>query len=204
MGCGRSEVSWLGAPRHAFPGTASPQWLHATHRHPFTVAGPRRFHTGLPSTTGRMNGCILPRLMGKRERHRYNRPPDTPPSSRGLGRRPLTAETGVRIPVAVLREPRSGVGFRRFRARHSVRHLQAFHRIGERPPYDEFAFPSVESMPRRAAARSAARNALRIDVRFLESVRAMGPLRISWRYSMHQSSCPSASSAACRYRSASC
>src|SRR3954451_16532620 len=25
-----------------------------------------------------------------------------PPSSRGLGRRPLTAETGVRIPVAVL------------------------------------------------------------------------------------------------------
>lgn len=26
-----------------------------------------------------------------------------PPSSRGLGRRPLTAETGVRIPVAVLR-----------------------------------------------------------------------------------------------------
>src|SRR3954465_3434549 len=28
-----------------------------------------------------------------------------PPSSRGLGRRPLTAETGVRIPVAVLRSP---------------------------------------------------------------------------------------------------
>src|SRR5918992_4954597 len=27
-----------------------------------------------------------------------------PPSSRGLGRRPLTAETGVRIPVAVLKE----------------------------------------------------------------------------------------------------
>src|SRR5436309_6135342 len=31
-----------------------------------------------------------------------------PPSSRGLGRRPLTAETGVRIPVAVLREPAPG------------------------------------------------------------------------------------------------
>jgi hypothetical protein len=30
-----------------------------------------------------------------------------PPSSRGLGRRPLTAETGVRIPVAVLRTPRA-------------------------------------------------------------------------------------------------
>jgi len=29
-----------------------------------------------------------------------------PPSSRGLGRRPLTAETGVRIPVAVLPKPR--------------------------------------------------------------------------------------------------
>ena len=29
-------------------------------------------------------------------------PADAPPSSRGLGRRPLTAETGVRIPVAVL------------------------------------------------------------------------------------------------------
>jgi hypothetical protein len=36
-----------------------------------------------------------------------------PPSSRGLGRRPLTAETGVRIPVAVLRRPRSCRGFRR-------------------------------------------------------------------------------------------
>ena len=31
-----------------------------------------------------------------------------PLSSRGLGRRPLTAETGVRIPVAVLKSPLSG------------------------------------------------------------------------------------------------
>ena len=60
MGCGRSEVSWLGAPRRAFPESGGSQWLHATHRHPFTVAGPRRLLTGLPSTTGRMNGCILP------------------------------------------------------------------------------------------------------------------------------------------------
>src|SRR3954447_4990359 len=37
-----------------------------------------------------------------------------PPSSRGLGRRPLTAETGVRIPVAVLPEARSGSGFLSF------------------------------------------------------------------------------------------
>ncbi len=37
--------------------------------------------------------------------------PTTPPlSSRGLGRRPLTAETRVRIPVAVLRKPRQPVG----------------------------------------------------------------------------------------------
>src|SRR3954451_3384612 len=34
-----------------------------------------------------------------------------PPSSRGLGRRPLTAETGVRIPVAVLRGPARERGF---------------------------------------------------------------------------------------------
>ena len=40
-----------------------------------------------------------------------------PLSSRGLGRRPLTAETGVRIPVAVLRETRLSGGFRRSRAR---------------------------------------------------------------------------------------
>jgi len=73
MGCGRSEVSWLGAPRHAFPESDGSQWLRATHLRPFTVAGPRRLHTGLPSTTGRMNGCILPGPMGKREGHRYNR-----------------------------------------------------------------------------------------------------------------------------------
>src|SRR3954467_6230256 len=36
-----------------------------------------------------------------------------PLSSRGLGRRPLTAETGVRIPVAVLHEARPQGGFRR-------------------------------------------------------------------------------------------
>ena len=34
-----------------------------------------------------------------------------PLSSRGLGRRPLTAETGVRIPVAVLQNPALGGGF---------------------------------------------------------------------------------------------
>src|SRR5690349_16172904 len=37
-----------------------------------------------------------------------------PLSSRGLGRRPLTAETGVRIPVAVLQKALRLRGFRRF------------------------------------------------------------------------------------------
>jgi hypothetical protein len=36
-----------------------------------------------------------------------------PLSSRGLGRRPLTAETGVRIPVAVLQRPRDRGAFSR-------------------------------------------------------------------------------------------
>src|ERR671915_764061 len=40
-------------------------------------------------------------------------PADGPPSSRGLGRRPLTAETGVRIPVAVLQKPPPPPGVRR-------------------------------------------------------------------------------------------
>ncbi len=38
--------------------------------------------------------------------------PLRPPSSRGLGRRPLTAETGVRIPVAVPPEPAPRAGLR--------------------------------------------------------------------------------------------
>src|SRR4051794_32485607 len=42
----------------------------------------------------------------------YTRRPE-PPSSRGLGRRPLTAETGVRIPVAVPRDAPLKRGVRR-------------------------------------------------------------------------------------------
>src|SRR3954464_14053362 len=42
-----------------------------------------------------------------------------PPSSRGLGRRPLTAETGVRIPVAVPAKPPDARGFLRFWRRQS-------------------------------------------------------------------------------------
>ena len=39
---------------------------------------------------------------------------DAPPSSRGLGHRPLTAETGVRIPVAVLHESPANAGLSSF------------------------------------------------------------------------------------------
>jgi hypothetical protein len=47
----------------------------------------------------------------------------SPLSSRGLGRRPLTAETRVRIPVAVLQNPRVFGGFVVVGVvRHSVRH----------------------------------------------------------------------------------
>jgi hypothetical protein len=42
----------------------------------------------------------------------YREARSAPLSSRGLGRRPLTAETGVRIPVAVLRKPCKSQGFR--------------------------------------------------------------------------------------------
>ena len=47
----------------------------------------------------------------------------SPLSSRGLGRRPLTAETRVRIPVAVLQNPRAFGGFCVLGVvRHSLRH----------------------------------------------------------------------------------
>jgi hypothetical protein len=53
-----------------------------------------------------------------------------PPSSRGLGRRPLTAETGVRIPVAVLRKrPEHG----RFRRSGAVRDSPWDSRASVRP-----------------------------------------------------------------------
>ena len=45
-----------------------------------------------------------------------DRSDNLPLSSRGLGRRPLMAETRVRIPVAVLREAPYSWGFSRYRA----------------------------------------------------------------------------------------
>src|SRR4051812_42096913 len=57
---------------------------------------------------GDLNAARLPVPPQPRDRPVYRRslatlrPANSPLSSRGLGRRPLTAETGVRIPVAVL------------------------------------------------------------------------------------------------------
>ena len=61
-----------------------------------------------------------------------------PLSSRGLGRRPLTAETGVRIPVAVLTEASHSRGFRRLgsrrRSRPCVSDNHAVMQFGAPPP----------------------------------------------------------------------
>ena len=123
MGCGRSQVSWLWALRRAFPENRRlPSGSVATHRRPFTVAGPRRLHTELPSTTGRMNGPHPTATHGQTRQPPLQSPADGPPSSRGLGRRPLTAETGVRIPVAVLSGPTPlGVSASRAPARSTPR-----------------------------------------------------------------------------------
>jgi hypothetical protein len=55
-----------------------------------TAPAPKIAHVSAPARPRRAGGALLPWA------------PFAPLSSRGLGRRPLTAETGVRIPVAVL------------------------------------------------------------------------------------------------------
>src|SRR4051812_48584960 len=66
---------------------------------------------------GDLNAARLPVPPQPRDRPVYRRslatlrPANSPLSSRGLGRRPLTAETGVRIPVAVLPTPRERGAF---------------------------------------------------------------------------------------------
>src|SRR4051794_6127971 len=54
----------------------------------------------------RVLSAALPDLVASLRSGRF-----LPLSSRGLGRRPLTAETGVRIPVAVLHDARLPAGF---------------------------------------------------------------------------------------------
>jgi hypothetical protein len=110
MGCGRSQVSWLGAPHRAFPErrrhssgsmrqiNARSQWRD---RAGFSPDFPRppadeRAHPTPPAGRPRHGQARRTSLESRGGR---------PPSSRGLGRRPLTAETGVRIPVAVYADP---------------------------------------------------------------------------------------------------
>jgi hypothetical protein len=111
MGFGRSEVSWLRAPRRAFPESrrlpsgymrrisARSQWRD---RAGFTPDFPR------PPAVERRAAYPTASTPRRRRVQTPSGPLESlaaPPSSRGLGRRPLTAETGVRIPVAVLPEP---------------------------------------------------------------------------------------------------
>jgi hypothetical protein len=63
---GRGQVSWLpGRFGRAFPGrVGAPQWPAPVGARdlldPVTVAGPRRFLTGLPLTTDRLRGESIP------------------------------------------------------------------------------------------------------------------------------------------------
>ena len=63
---GRGQVSWLpGFLRRAFPGTLCPPQLAGAQGacdvlDPVTVAGPRRFLTGLPLTTDRLRARVYP------------------------------------------------------------------------------------------------------------------------------------------------
>ncbi len=64
---GRGQVSWLPGYVPRLPGdaVASPV-ADAARWCPVTVAGPRRFFTGLPLTTGRMsNGIVLRKEEGR-------------------------------------------------------------------------------------------------------------------------------------------
>src|SRR4051812_40694086 len=77
------------------PAGESPRKAPRTRPHRATrssLAGPRGKASGSPRTAATIA-------------------PAEPPSSRGLGRRPLTAETGVRIPVAVPQKPAPRAGF---------------------------------------------------------------------------------------------
>ena len=69
------------------------------------------FSPDFPSPPADMNALRILRRAGRVRSHSLQSPADGPPSSRGLGRRPLTAETGVRIPVAVPPNPAQERGF---------------------------------------------------------------------------------------------
>jgi hypothetical protein len=110
-GLGRGQVSWLGAPRRAFPGCRKHPSGISDASAPVHSGGtaPASHRTSLDHRPiERRDHTPAPKRAQKRP---LQSPTDGPPSSRGLGRRPLTAETGVRIPVAVLAFPLYQAGF---------------------------------------------------------------------------------------------
>src|ERR1700693_5799636 len=82
------------------------------------TAGSRGGSTPLPLPFGERHS---PEVQGLATDGRQGSPA-SPLSSRGLGRRPLTAETRVRIPVAVLQEAPTCRGFRRFERANGIVH----------------------------------------------------------------------------------
>ena len=105
-GYGLAERRRRRLPRDERPGTRSRPAVARLHapaqrRHP-ALLRPR------PGRNAPAHPLSAPRARRPTLRYPSRRP--APLSSRGLGRRPLTAETGVRIPVAVLRKrPCTGV-----------------------------------------------------------------------------------------------
>ena len=99
------------APR--LPGEPSaPQWLMRRISARSQWRDRAGFAPGFPGHRP-LNGASIPHRVDTLPRPLKSLAAILPPSSRGLGRRPLTAETGVRIPVAVLLKPAQLSGFRR-------------------------------------------------------------------------------------------
>ena len=111
----RGQVSWLRTQRHAFPESRRLPSGISDASAPVHSGGtaPASHRTSLDHRP--MNGASIPAHHGRMHPRPLQSPADEPPSSRGLGRRPLTAETGVRIPVAVLGKPRLQSGVSAFK-----------------------------------------------------------------------------------------
>jgi hypothetical protein len=158
MGCGRSEVSWLGLRAAPSRGTAEPPVAPCDASTPVHSGGtaPASHRTSLDH---RPNERLHPtRADGQTRRPPLQSRVGAPPSSRGLGRRPLTAETGVRIPVAVPHEPCSvsgflPSGFRRFLVRRDHQSRHRVTRAGSLPDSHERNSPPDCSHGRQATCR---------------------------------------------------
>ena len=124
------------SPRKPWSADAS---THAPRRDPYAstsrTANAAAQHAAPREQRSRSRGPCAPEASGADLRRPLQSPAAEPPSSRGLGRRPLTAETGVRIPVAVLTKALQMAGFRPLRspARQSARQLDPGACALERP-----------------------------------------------------------------------